>query len=107
MKTTGVLAGVGLGAGLPIALFLTLNFMRPDLMQPMLDHVYGYTLIGAESLLWLIASALYAVAFSAEFKSRVSQIILIVCAVLFCTIPSLLGILFGPVVFAFLYGNVS
>lgn len=34
-------------AALPIALGFVLNMMRPDLMEPMLDHWFGYGLIAA------------------------------------------------------------
>ena len=33
-------------AALPLALGLVLNYMRPDLMQPMFEHWFGYVLIG-------------------------------------------------------------
>lgn len=32
-------------ASLPLVLGVVLNFMRPDLMQPMLDHMFGYVLV--------------------------------------------------------------
>ena len=34
-------------AALPIVLGVVMNYMRPDLMEPMLDHWFGYMLIGA------------------------------------------------------------
>ncbi|MGI5865294.1 MAG: type II secretion system F family protein [Myxococcales bacterium] len=34
-------------AALPIVLGVVMNYMRPDLMEPMLDHWFGYALIGA------------------------------------------------------------
>ena len=33
-------------AAMPLVLGLVLNSMRPDLMQPMLDHMFGYILVG-------------------------------------------------------------
>jgi tight adherence protein B len=33
-------------AALPLALGVVLNWMRPDLMEPMLDHIFGYVLVG-------------------------------------------------------------
>jgi tight adherence protein B len=33
-------------AALPLALGLVLNYMRPDLMEPMFDHWFGYVLVG-------------------------------------------------------------
>jgi tight adherence protein B len=32
---------------MPIVLGFVLNYLRPDLMEPMLDHWFGYILIGA------------------------------------------------------------
>ena len=33
-------------AALPLVLGLVMNWMRPDLMQPMFDHAFGYILVG-------------------------------------------------------------
>lgn len=34
-------------AAMPLILGVVLNYMRPDLMQPMLDHIFGYILVAA------------------------------------------------------------
>ncbi len=34
-------------SAMPLVLGLVLNYMRPDLMQPMLDHIFGYILVFA------------------------------------------------------------
>jgi tight adherence protein B len=34
-------------SAMPVVLGLVLNYMRPDLMQPMLDHIFGYILVAA------------------------------------------------------------
>jgi len=34
-------------ASMPVVLGFVLNFLRPDLMEPMLDHWFGYVLIAA------------------------------------------------------------
>ncbi len=34
-------------ASMPLILGVVMNYMRPDLMQPMLDHWFGYILVGA------------------------------------------------------------
>jgi len=31
---------------MPLLLGLVLNYMRPDLIQPMLQHLFGYVLVG-------------------------------------------------------------
>jgi tight adherence protein B len=33
-------------ACMPLVLGLVLNYMRPDLMEPMMDHMFGYILVG-------------------------------------------------------------
>ncbi|MFT3707469.1 MAG: type II secretion system F family protein [Archangium sp.] len=34
-------------SAMPLIIGLVLNWMRPDLMQPMLDHIFGYVLVAA------------------------------------------------------------
>ena len=34
-------------SAMPLILGVVLNYMRPDLMQPMLDHIFGYILVAA------------------------------------------------------------
>ena len=46
-------------AALPLALALVMNYMRPDLMEPMFEHWFGYVLLGLICLsefmgLWII-----------------------------------------------------
>jgi tight adherence protein B len=38
-------------SAMPVILGMVLNYMRPDLMQPMLDHIFGYILVGAIALM--------------------------------------------------------
>jgi tight adherence protein B len=38
-------------SAMPLILGMVLNWMRPDLMQPMLDHIFGYILVGAIMLM--------------------------------------------------------
>jgi tight adherence protein B len=33
-------------SAMPLLLGLVLNYMRPDLIQPMLQHLFGYVLVG-------------------------------------------------------------
>jgi tight adherence protein B len=41
-------------AAMPLILGLVLNWMRPDLMQPMFEHVFGYALVGLIFLMELL-----------------------------------------------------
>jgi tight adherence protein B len=41
-------------AAMPLILGLVLNYMRPDLMQPMLDHIFGYILVGVIAVMELM-----------------------------------------------------
>jgi len=44
LTSQGKLQGWVVGA-MPLILGMVLNYMRPDLMQPMLDHIFGYILV--------------------------------------------------------------
>jgi tight adherence protein B len=46
LTSQGKLQGWVVGA-MPLILGMVLNYMRPDLMQPMLDHIFGYILVSA------------------------------------------------------------
>ena len=46
LTAQGKLQGWVVGA-MPLILGLVLNYMRPDLMGPMLDHMFGYILVAA------------------------------------------------------------
>ncbi len=41
-------------AAMPLILGIVLNYMRPDLMQPMLDHIFGYLLVGAITIMEIL-----------------------------------------------------
>jgi tight adherence protein B len=43
-------------AAMPLALGVVLNFLRPDLMAPMLRHPFGYALMGAVCVLELLGA---------------------------------------------------
>ena len=103
-KLRPIVGSLSLGLGLPVLLALVLNYMRPDLIAPMLDHEFGYRLVLVEKFLCLGATALYLVATLAKFKTRTPKVLVVIAGVLFFTLPALLGILFGPIVFAFMYG---
>ena len=53
LTAQGKLQGWVVGA-MPLALGMVLNFMRPDLMEPMLKSTFGYVLIGLIIVLELI-----------------------------------------------------
>jgi hypothetical protein len=88
----------------PVSLFFVLNYMRPDLMAPMLDHVFGYTLARGVGLVVLISTVIYVFAL---FRTKRWRIALTIGGSLLCTLPALFAVLFGPIVFAFMFGNVD
>lgn len=100
------IAGALVLGGLPILLFVVLNFMRPDLMRPMLDHVFGYVWVAAVTSFTVGSTGLYLVGALVRFQRRTPRVILALGG-LACTLPALLLVLFGPIVFAFMYGNVG
>jgi hypothetical protein len=89
---------------LPLALWVVLNFMRPDLIAPMLDHVFGYVITAVELLLVSLGVLVFLVA-GLQTGSG-TRIALQIAGFLLCTLPALFLVLFGPIVFAFMYGNV-
>jgi hypothetical protein len=89
----------------PLGLWVVLNFMRPDLIAPMLNHVFGYLITLVELLLVLGGIALYLAA--ALQRGSGAKIGLGIAGLLLCTLPALFLILFGPIVFAFTYGNLD
>ncbi|MDP1826166.1 MAG: hypothetical protein Q8L48_23065 [Archangium sp.] len=99
-----IATAIALGV-LPLALWTVLNFMRPDLMAPMLSHVFGYVLSGVELLLTSLGVLVFLVA--GLQTGAGTRIGLQIGGFLLCTLPALFLVLFGPIVFAFMYGNVS
>ena len=102
-----VAAALALGLGIPTALAVAVTYLRPDLVAAMMGHVFGPTLVLAVMLLCLCATGLYLVAALAKFKSRTPRVLISIATALIFTLPALVGILFGPIVFAFMYGRVE
>lgn len=102
--TPGLIGAMVLGFGLPWGLGMALNSLRPDLMGPMLQHLFGLLLMLVEVVLCLGATATYLTAATVNFKSRTPRVVLTLAGALIFTLPAMLGVLFGPIVFAFLYG---
>lgn len=96
-----------LGYGVPFLVFNFVNFMRPDLIQPMLDHLFGYALIGALVALASFTTSLYGFAMTVPFTRDWPRVLLIFCGIVFGTIPSIFGIFFGPIIYAFMFGNLE
>ncbi|HYV49807.1 MAG TPA: hypothetical protein VFA20_33355 [Myxococcaceae bacterium] len=101
-----VVGAVALGSVLPLALAAVLGALRPDLMMPMLRHVFGYAVTGLVGLLSVAATALYLLA-SLGFQSRAPRIAITLAGFFLCTLPALLAILFGPIIFAFAFGTLG
>ncbi len=53
MTSQGKLQG-GIVAMLPVVLGLIINYMRPDLMEPMMKHWFGWVLLGAAVVMELL-----------------------------------------------------
>ena len=102
-----LLLGAGAIQTMAFPLALVLNFMRPDLMKPMLDHVYGYLLVLVIAVLTGVGTAVTLFVISAKQEKVGLQLGLSVGAFFLCTLPSVFLVLFGPIVFAFMFGNVG
>jgi hypothetical protein len=94
--------GIVLGC-LPLGLWLALNYVRPDLIAPMLQHVFGYAITAVELLCVLGGLVVYVVA--ATQRTAGARIGISIAAFFVCTLPAALMMIFGPVVFAFMYGG--
>ena len=103
-KLRPILGALFFGHGLPLTVAIVLNFLRPDLMAPMLSHEFGHRLVLVENLLCIGATALYLVAALAKFSSPTPRVLIRLAGCLFFTLPALLSILFGPIVFVLLFG---
>ena len=99
-----IAAAIALGCA-PLVLAVVLNFMRPDLIAPMLDHIFGYVLVATTTVLVMGGVLVQLVA--ALQTSTGTRIGLSVAAFLLLTLPALGLVLFGPIVFAFMYGAQS
>ncbi len=90
---------------IPLVLAVVLNFLRPDLMRPMLGHVYGYGLMGAELMLIVGGMCIFVVA--ALQRGWGTRVGVALAGLALCTFPAVLLLLFGPIVFAFMFGNIG
>ena len=91
----------------PMALWFVLNYLRPDLVQAMLDHQFGYVVSLAEFALVGAGTGLALYGLTAKGDRPGVQAALIVVAGLFFTLPAHLLVLFGPIVFAFMFGKLD
>ncbi len=90
----------------PVTFALVLNYLRPDLMQPMLDHIFGYLIFAVISLLGVGGAGV--VILVAVFKKSVPATVgTWLGSLVLCTFPAVFLVLFGPIVFAFMYGAVE
>lgn len=100
---------------LPIALEFIEAWMRPDLFEPFLDHLFGYLAVGLTSLVELLYVAVTVFGFrqiNRRFphgtKGRTWRMVLVsAVAVVFFEIPALFSVLFAPIAFAFMFGHVE
>ena len=104
-QTRRVLLAVGFGLLLPFGVMQVLIYLRPDLVGPMLDHEFGYRPIQLERALAFAATATYLFAALKNFESRAWRRLVIAAGAVFFTLPLLLAELFGPIVFAAMFGG--
>lgn len=104
ITTRGLVVAVILGS-LPFALALALSYLRPDLIAPMLQTTYGYVMISVVTLLVMLSTAAYVLVGTSE--SRGARIGVTIAIFVLGTLPALLLVLFGPIVFAFMFGTVG
>ena len=95
------------GVQLPSALALvTLAFMRPDLFRPMLEDLFGYLFFSVVALMWFVQGAVVGLTWGRETGTG-AKVGVTVGALALCTLPMILLIIFGPIVFAYVFGNTE
>ena len=87
-----LIGAIALGV-LPIPLWFVLNYRRPDLLQPMLDHVFGYAITMAEFAFVIGGVAVQLV--GALQKGGGTRIGIAIAGFLLCTLPALLMVIFS------------
>jgi hypothetical protein len=90
----------------PAIMLVGLSFARPDLIRPMLDHVFGYLILGIVGVLWLAQGLIVGFSWMREVRLGL-RIGITAGSVALCTLPMVFLILFGPIVWAFMFGNTG
>ncbi|MBI3183160.1 MAG: hypothetical protein HYZ28_13570 [Myxococcales bacterium] len=103
-------------SGLPIALAAVLSFLRPDLIAPMVGHVFGYLAVLAIMLLaglgvgsmllgwWLVDRLVRSE--RNTLRGILATFVGLLSSTLF-VLPALFLALFAPIVFAFMFGPID
>ncbi len=102
LSTGSIVSAVVTGCS-PLVLWTVLNFLRPDLVGAMLDHEFGYVVTRAEVVLVIGGTLVFVLAGLQKKGARVG---IWIGGVLLCTLPALFLVLFGPIIFTFMYGQV-
>jgi len=89
----------------PVLLATVLQFMRPDLVGPMMQHQFGSVAFGLLVLLSLVGAGLLTAINLAHSKAL--RWTVRVLALLLCWLPATFLALFAPIVFAFMYGAAA
>lgn len=82
-----------------------LNYLRPDLIQPMLDHTFGYVLIRAVT--FLLGANVLVVRLLLSIPQPALRRGLVIALELVAVLGAVFVPLFAPIVFAFLFGNAA
>jgi|SRR6185312_11130628 len=99
-----VATAIGFGLGIPGALQLALNYMRPDIMESYLHDGPGLAWLSIASVIAAIGTGLYVLVALEIPGTRTKRIVVTVLGALFFTLPAVFTILFGPILAAFLRG---
>jgi hypothetical protein len=97
------------GGALPLfayfGLSMILNFMRPDLMRPMLDHIFGFLLISA--VVFLSCVNLFVTRLLLLVRHAGVRLGLVLVFQLLAVFGAVFVALFAPIIFAFMFGDTG
>lgn len=91
----------------PLALFVTLVFLRPDLQLSLLRRPFGLLLLVGEFTLSLGGAAGVAVWSHRGLESPGLRVVLGLAGLFVCTFPAVVLMLLAPIVYAFMFGEVA
>lgn len=106
---------IGFVGGTPLVLALMLNLLRPDLVAPMRRHLFG--LLVAMGIVTFSLAAGGIATLSSFWVNRAAPVgepgrywrlaVSGLLPFLLCTLPAMFVALFGPIVFALVFGDVG
>jgi hypothetical protein len=97
---------------LPIVMAIALNYLRPDLVAAPSENVFApivtalfFLLDGLGTAIMMVGWWLLGLQDQKRTAVCVLEVVVGVFPILFCFLPAIAIVLFGPIVYAFMYGG--